>query len=74
MFWVSYSASVAQAYGVFGYVAVDIAYLTFTYVMEIIAGIVAIVIALLLVKPRFSSKWADEDYDYLLNDVIKIGN
>ncbi len=42
--------------------------------MYIIAGILAIAIALLLVKPRFSSKWADEDYDYLLNDVIKIGN
>ena len=34
----------------------------------------AIIFAVALVKPRFSDKWADKDYDYLLNDVVKIGS
>ena len=46
----------------------------FTYVLWFIGGILAIILTLAFVKPRFSNKWKEEDYDYLLNDVIKIGN
>jgi hypothetical protein len=74
LYWVSVAAAYAEAAGVAGYVAADIAYLTFYAWMYIIGAILAIIIAVALVKPRFSNKWAKKDYDYLLNDVVKIGN
>lgn len=39
----------------------------------LIGGILAIIFTVAFVKPRFSNKWAEEDYDYLLNDVVTIG-
>ncbi len=41
--------------------------------MWFIGGTIAIVFAFAFIKPRFSNKWKEEDYDYLFNDVIKIG-
>ena len=68
------AASLAQQAGVGGLVAGDIAYYTFFYIWYLIGGIATIILAILLVRPRFSKKWAEKDYDYLLNDVIQIGN
>ncbi len=42
--------------------------------MWFIGGILAIIFTFAFVKPRFSNKWKEEEYDYLLNDVVKIGN
>lgn len=46
----------------------------FTFVVWFIGGTLAIVFALALIKPRFSDKWREENLDYLLNDVVRIGN
>ena len=43
-------------------------------VMYLIGGLLALVLSVAFVKPRFSNKWKEEDYDYLLNDVVKIGS
>jgi len=67
-------AAAAQEAGVYSYVAADIAYYTIYGWLYIIGGILGIIFAVALVKPRFSDKWADKDYDYLLNDVVKIGS
>jgi len=70
-------AVVAAAYqeaGLYSYVAADIAYYTIYGWLYIIGGILGIIFAVALVKPRFSDKWSDKDYDYLLNDVVKIGS
>jgi hypothetical protein len=67
-------AAAAQQAGVYSYVAADIAYYTIYGWFYLIGAILAIIIAVALVKPRFSNKWAKKDYDYLLNDVVKIGN
>ena len=64
----------AEAAGAAGYVAYDLANLAFYGVMYIIGGILAIIFTVAFVKPRFSNKWKEEDYDYLLNDVVKIGS
>jgi hypothetical protein len=53
--------------------ASDVAYLAFYGVFYVIGGILTIIFTVLFVKPRFSNKWAEEDYDYLLNDVVTIG-
>ncbi|MFX0186589.1 MAG: hypothetical protein ACFE8A_02515 [Candidatus Hodarchaeota archaeon] len=45
----------------------------FTYIMWFVGGILAIIFTFAFVKPRFSNRWKETDYDYLLNDVIKIG-
>ena len=74
LYWVTVVTAAAEAAGVLGYVAADIATLTIYGYLYIIGGILAIIIGVALVKPRFSNKWADKDYDYLLNDVIKIGS
>jgi len=75
LWWASVLTTTAEELGPYGYVAADaIASLTISGVMYIIGGILAIIFAVALVKPRFSDKWADKDYDYLLNDVVKIGS
>lgn len=75
LWWASVVTQAAEDLGPYGYVAADtIATLTLYGVMYIIGGILAIIFAVALVKPRFSDKWADKDYDYLLNDVVKIGS
>ncbi len=48
--------------------------LTLYGVFYLIGGILTIIFTVGFVKPRFSNKWAEEDYDYLLNDVVKIGS
>ena len=73
--WVAVAASIeaeAAAYGVT--TGINLAYYRVMYTMYIIGGIVAIIVAIFLVRPRFSDKWGVGDYDYLLNDVVKIGN
>ncbi|MFX1338821.1 MAG: hypothetical protein ACFFDK_09450 [Promethearchaeota archaeon] len=67
-------AAQAQAAGVYSYVAADIAYYSIYGWLYIIGGILGIIFAVALVKPRFSNKWAEKDYDFLLNDVVKIGS
>ena len=72
--WVGAGAAVAQQAGVAEYVAADLAYYTFIYTLDVIGGIVTIIVAVVFVRPRFSKKWAEKDYDYLLDDVFEIGN
>lgn len=43
-------------------------------IWNIIGGIVVIILAIIIIKPRFSSKCAAKDWDYLLNDVLTLGN
>jgi len=69
---VSLGAAAEEA-GVAGLYAYDLAYYSFLGVMYLIGGVLAIILGIFFVKPRFSNKWAEDDYDYLLNDVIKIG-
>lgn len=72
--WTSVAASTATSVGVYSYVAGDIAYLTATYVWYIIGGIITIVIAILIIKRRFSDYCAAKDWDHLLNDVLIVSN
>ena len=72
--WAAFIGAQAEAADVVGYVAADLASLTMYGIMYLIGGILALIFSVAFVKPRFSNKWADEDYDYLLNDVIKIGS
>jgi len=67
-------AAVAGATGTTQYVAADLAYYTFIYTLDVIGGIITIIVAIILVRPRFSNKWAEQDYDYLLDDVLEIGS
>ncbi len=69
--WFVVAGSAAQQPGAY---AGQIAFYSIYYIMYLIGGILTIVLAIFFVKPRFSNKWADKDYDYLLNDVIKFGN
>ena len=71
---VSAAGAVAQQAGAGGLVAANLAFSTFLYTWFLIGGILTIVVAIILVKPRFSDKWAEGDYDYLLNDVIEMMN
>jgi len=43
-------------------------------IWNIISGIAVIILAIIIVKPRFSNKCAAKDWDYLLNDVLTLGN
>lgn len=43
-------------------------------VWNIIGGIINIILSLFIVLPRFSMKCKNEDWDYLLNDVLLLGN
>jgi hypothetical protein len=67
-------AAAAEAAGVTPYVAADLMYYTIYGWFYLIGAILAIIFAVAFVRPRFSKKWAAKDYDYLLNDVVKIGN
>ena len=72
--WVGAGAAVAGATGTTQYVAADLAYYTFIYTLDVIGGIITIIVAVVLVRPRFSKKWAEKDYDSLLDDVFEIGS
>ncbi|TFG02683.1 MAG: hypothetical protein EU540_01035 [Promethearchaeota archaeon] len=74
LLWVGAGAVAAQQAGVAEYVAADLTWETFIYILDIIGGIVTIIVAVVLVRPRFSNKWKEKDYDYLLDDVIEIGS
>jgi len=37
-------------------------------------GVVVIIFAIAIVKPRFSNKCAEKDWDFLLNDILKLGS
>ena len=67
-------AAAAEQAGVYSYVAADIAFYTIYGWFYLIGAILAFIFAIAFVRPRFSNKWAEKDYDYLLNDVIKLGN
>lgn len=43
-------------------------------VWQIVGGSICIIVSLAFVLPRFSMKCKDEDWDYLLNDVMVLGN
>lgn len=40
----------------------------------IICAIITAALAILIVKPRFSDKCASKDWDFILNDVVVLGN
>ena len=71
---VALAAATAQIPGAAAAIAADVAYYTIWGWLYIIGGILGIIFSVALVKPRFSDKWSDKDYDYLLNDVVKIGS
>ncbi|MFO8020385.1 MAG: hypothetical protein R6U96_17320 [Promethearchaeia archaeon] len=52
----------------------DINYLTAQYIWYVIGGIITIIFSYFYVKKRFSDKCADEDWDYLYNDVLTLGD
>jgi len=65
-------------WGIYGLI-VGISFPSFIFISPtdiwyIISGIITILIAIIIVKPRFSSKCAAKDWDYLLNDVLTLGN
>jgi membrane protein implicated in regulation of membrane protease activity len=64
-------AAIFVGYGIIG--TSSLIETTLTGVIYLIGGILAIIFTVAFVKPRFSNKWKEEDYDYLLNDVVKIG-
>jgi hypothetical protein len=43
-------------------------------IWNIISSILLIIFAFFIIKPRFSDKCAQKDWDYLLNDVLQIGS
>jgi len=46
----------------------------FDIVWNIIVAIVEVLFAIIILRPRFSNKCKEKDWDYLLNDVLKLGN
>lgn len=46
----------------------------FDIVWYILVAIVEIIFAILILRPRFSNKFKEQDWDYLLNDVLVLGN
>ncbi|MFX1273457.1 MAG: hypothetical protein ACFFBP_16625 [Promethearchaeota archaeon] len=66
----AYQASVAlYGIGIVGAFSINIG-----YVWNIISSIILIIFSIVIVKPRFSKKCADNDWDYLLNDVLPLGS
>ncbi len=43
-------------------------------IWNVITSILLLIFALLILRPRFSNKCAQKDWDYLLNDVLLIGS
>jgi hypothetical protein len=43
-------------------------------VWYLISGIIAIILGFFIIRPKFSNKCAEKDWDFLLNDVILLGN
>lgn len=43
-------------------------------IWNIIASIILAIFAFFIIKPRFSDKCAEKNWDYLLNDVLMIGS
>ena len=74
LLWAGAGAAAAQQTGVAEYAAADLAWNTFINTLNLIGGIITIIVAVVLVRPRFSKKWAEKDYDYLLDDVFEIGS
>jgi hypothetical protein len=64
--WGIYGAAVVGTY-LFGW---GIGY----FIWMIIGGIFAILISFAIIKPKFSDKCADKDWDFLLNWVIELGD
>jgi len=44
------------------------------YIWLIISGIIVILISFFIIKPKFSDKCADQNWDFLFNWVIPLGN
>jgi len=74
LLWAGAGAVAAQQAGVAEYYAAELSLETFIYTLDVIGGIITIIIAVVLVRPRFSKKWAEKDYDSLLDDVIEMGS
>lgn len=62
--WESYWSAVTDS---FSYSVLD-------NIWNIISGAITTVVSIVVVKPRFSDKCADMDWDFLLNDTLKLGS
>jgi len=69
-----YQSAAAAYYAATGTPYPYIIVLTFSDIWNIIASIILLIFAFLIIRPRFSNKCAQKDWDYLLNDVLLIGN
>ncbi|TXT64337.1 MAG: conserved membrane protein of unknown function [Promethearchaeota archaeon] len=58
----------------FGPVLVYIPSTLFEVIWNILGAVIAIFFSLVIVRPRFSNKCKNQDWDYLLNDVLMLGN
>jgi hypothetical protein len=56
------------------YLWLGFGYGTGTNIWNIIGGAINIIISLAIVLPRFSMKCKNEDWDFLYNDVLVLGN
>ncbi|MGV9171812.1 MAG: hypothetical protein ACOC44_00410 [Promethearchaeia archaeon] len=76
--WIGVLEAEAASYGEYSeYILgaqAEISYLMGLYIWYIVAGIITIIFSIFYVKRRFSNKCAEEDWDYLYNDVLLIGN
>jgi len=61
-------------WGIMWFAFIPFSFMDATYIWYIISGIITIIIAIIIVKPRFSSRCAAKDWDHLLNDVLTLGN
>ncbi|MFX1374733.1 MAG: hypothetical protein ACFFA0_02870 [Promethearchaeota archaeon] len=62
-------------WGIWGAIAVGTFRVrTGPYVFLIIGGIIAVLISFVIIKPNFSDKCAERDWDFLLNWIIEIGS
>ena len=66
-YWVQYYASYSLTYP-------GSLIISYYDIWNIITSIILIIFALLILRPRFSNKCAQKDWDYLLNDVLLIGS
>ncbi|TXT61073.1 MAG: conserved membrane protein of unknown function [Promethearchaeota archaeon] len=46
----------------------------FTYIWDIISATITIFLGIYIIRPRFSEKCAAKDWNYLLNDVLILGD
>ena len=69
-----YQSAAAAYYAAWGIPYPTALILSYSDIWNIIASIILIIFAFLIIRPRFSNKCAQKDWNYLLNDVLLIGN